>query len=347
MLLPTVSIIIPAYNEEAIIERVLRAVLEQATEGVEIIVIDDGSTDGTSDVCARLEVRLMRLSENGGPAHARNLGARMATGELLLFLDADTCLRPGMLAKIMAAFDRDPALEGLIGAYDDRPAAPGVLSQYRNLLHCFIHRTAHREASTFWSGCGAIRRDVFFEYSGFDERYRRPSIEDLEFGYRLHRAGRKVLMDPEIQVKHLKRWTFPSMLETDVMHRGVPWTELILREGFMPDDLNLGMRQRLSVVGVYGAILLAVLCLVVQLPQRYLLLFAAVLLLATVLAINKDFYRFLYVRRGLRFTVQAAALHLLFYFYNGAAFGVGVVCWMHRSGPIGRLRRRLVEIFTH
>jgi hypothetical protein len=110
-----------------------------------------------------------------------------------------------------------------------------------------VHQQARREACTFWSGCGAIRRGAFLEHGGFHESYERPAIEDIELGYRLHQAGRKMILDPSVQVKHLKRWTFWNLLKSDIVDRGIPWTELILRDKRMPNDLNLQLSQRVSV----------------------------------------------------------------------------------------------------
>jgi hypothetical protein len=114
-------------------------------------------------------------------------------------------------------------------------------------MHCFVHQNGKRKASTFWSGCGAIRRTVFLEHGGFCESYQRPAIEDIELGYRLTRAGHKVILDKSLMVTHLKRWTFWNLLKTDIVDRGIPWTELILRDRFLPNDLNVQIGQRLSV----------------------------------------------------------------------------------------------------
>ena len=132
------------------------------------------------------------------------------------------------------------------------------LSQYKNLMHCFVHQNAESEASTFWSGCGAIRREVFLAMSGFDaSSYTRPAIEDIELGYRMRRAGRRILLDRDLRVKHLKKWTFWGLLKTDVLDRGIPWTELILRDHKMPNDLNLQISQRVSIGLVYLMLLYA------------------------------------------------------------------------------------------
>ena len=155
---------------------------------------------------------------------------------------------PSTLERVVrVAFFEDRELDALIGSYDDDPSSQDFLSQYRNLMHCFVHQTGRRDAFTFWSGCGAVRRDLFLQCSGFDERYRRPAIEDIELGYRMAAEGRKMILDPDLQVKHLKRWTFWGLVKTDVLDRGIPWTELILRDQQMANDLNLQLSQRVSV----------------------------------------------------------------------------------------------------
>jgi hypothetical protein len=239
--------VIPAYNAGAHLGQCLEALSLARGSSHEIIVVDDGSTDGSKEIAARYAVRVLSGGERRGPAFARNLGARAALGELLLFIDADVCVHPDTLATIQCAFDGDPALDALIGSYDCHPRSPDFLSQYRNLMHAWTHQTAHAEASTFWSGCGAIRRSVFLEHAGFSESYGRPAIEDIELGYRLARAGRKIALDRSLQVTHLKRWTFLNLVKTDILDRGIPWTELILRDRCMPNDLNLQLSQRVSV----------------------------------------------------------------------------------------------------
>jgi hypothetical protein len=123
-----------------------------------------------------------------------------------------------------------------------------------------VHQTSRSEASTFWSGCGAIRRRVFLEFSGFNELYERPAIEDIELGFRLVQAGRKIALDHTVLVRHLKRWTFWNLVKTDILDRGVPWTELILRDRRMPLDLNLQLSQRISVAIAFLLFFVATMC---------------------------------------------------------------------------------------
>lgn len=243
-----ISVVMPAYNGAGHLRRSLKALAASTVRPWEILVVDDGSTDDTHDVAESFGARVLKVAGPNGPAEARNIGALATTGEIVLFIDADVCVAPDTLQRIVKSFEKDPALCAVIGAYDSFPSAPDFLSQYRNLMHSFVHGSHAREVPTFWTGCGAIRRDIFLGHGGFSIGYRRPAIEDIELGYRLSRSGCRIFLDPEIQVTHLKQWTLAGLLKTDILYRGIPWTELILRDRNMPNDLNLEMGQRISVV---------------------------------------------------------------------------------------------------
>jgi glycosyltransferase involved in cell wall biosynthesis len=243
----TISVVIPAYNSEKELASVLQRLAQSTYPAFECIVVDDCSTDDSIRVALEYGVTVVNAPRRAGPAAARNRGASTASGDVLLFLDSDVCVHSDTLGRIASAFRMDPSLAALIGSYDDEPDAADFISQYRNLMHHFVHQTGRESASTFWSGCGAVRRHVFHDISGFDESYDRPAIEDIELGYRLLKSGYRVLLDHDLTVKHLKRWTFWDLVRTDICARGIPWTELILRDRHMPNDLNLQLSQRVSV----------------------------------------------------------------------------------------------------
>lgn len=245
-----ISVVVPSYNGGTQLDECLNAISRLATAPCEVILVDDGSTDDSIQRAAARGFRTLATPGRMGPAVARNIGAQAATGDVVFFLDADVCVHADAIDRLTAAF-ADPSVDGVIGSYDDDPSSRDFLSQYKNLMHCFVHQHARSEASTFWSGCGAIRRDVFLSMSGFDASYKRPAIEDIELGYRMRRAGKRILLDRDLRVKHLKKWTFWGLLKTDVLDRGIPWTELILRDQKMPNDLNLQISQRVSIGLVY------------------------------------------------------------------------------------------------
>ena len=252
-----VSVVIPAYNAEEQLRQCLEAIRAGVRQPFELIVVDDGSKDGTWAMAERFGARVLSTEGRTGPAFARNLGAKEATGNIIFFIDADVCVHRNTIERVENAFEHDATLDALIGSYDFEPSSRDFLSQYRNLMHSFVHQKGSEQASTFWSGCGAIRRAVFLDHSGFSVEYERPAIEDIELGYRLIRANRKIMLDHELLVKHLKHWSFWKIIKTDIMDRGIPWTELILRDKSMPNDLNLQLSQRVSVALVFVLIALA------------------------------------------------------------------------------------------
>ena len=246
-----ISVVIPVYNSADQLRSCLEHLRNSTFTDFETIVVNDGSTDASAAVAKEFGATVLDTGRRSGPAYARNLGASKAAGEILFFIDADVCVYPHTVARVHANFQQDPELDAVIGSYDDLPEAQDFLSLYRNLMHCYVHHQSRREACTFWSGCGAVRKPVFQKYSGFDESYGRPAIEDIELGYRMRRDQHKMVLDTSILVKHLKRWSFFNLVKTDILDRGVPWTELILRDRFLPNDLNLQLSQRVSVALVF------------------------------------------------------------------------------------------------
>lgn len=314
-----ISIIIPVHNAGDDLRRCLQGISASDAPPFEVIVVADGYSDGSWQAADEFGARVVFLAQCRGPARARNLGARAASGELLLFIDSDVVVSPEAVGMVAGAFRHDPGLAALFGSYDDQPSAGNFLSQYKNLFHHYVHQSAGEDASTFWSGCGAVRRDVFEELSGFSEDYDRPSIEDIEFGCRLKRRGHRIRLLKGLRVKHLKRWGVVSLLRADFLYRALPWSLLILREGRMPNDLNLKTSTRLSVATVY--LLTASLLLGMHQPKWLILAVPCILAL---LAFNHDLYRFFMDKRGFAFALVAVPWSWFYFFYSGLAFSLAL-----------------------
>jgi hypothetical protein len=326
----TLSVVVPIWNAGEFLPRVLPPLVAALREKrvAEVIAVDDGCSDDSVQQCEAAGVRVVTSGGRLGPAGARNVGGRVATGDALLFLDADVVMHDDVPARVTAGFDARPDVVALFGAYDDRPAAPGVVSQYRNLLHHYVHLVNAGEASTFWAGCGAVRRAAFLSVGGFDEqRYRVPSIEDVELGGRLRATGGKIVLDSQIQGTHLKHWTFASMVRTDVLRRALPWGRLLQSKPQSGAVLNVSMGERLraALAIVLGATLVA------GLFRRSLLGPAAELLVVAAL-VNARFYLLVGTRAGAGTAVAAFFLHQLYYVYGSATFAWCVVeKWLGRA----------------
>ena len=315
----SISAIVPAHHAGETFARTLRSLLQTAPSPDELIVVADGSAEAAGQA-RQLGARVLHVVERRGPAFARNLGAAHARGDLIVFIDADVLVPPDFFGRIAAFFENEPDVGAVIGSYDDDPEARNFLSQYKNLLHHFIHQEGRVEASTFWGACGAIRRSVFLSLGGFDERIPRPAMEDVEFGSRLRRAGHGIRLAKALQVKHLKSWGAWSLLTTDVFARAVPWTELVLRDRRMINDLNLRVPYRISVALVF--VLLAALIAALMRPEWLAIGGGAAVALV---ALNLPLYRFFSRKRGRWFALRAVAWHWFSYAYSGAGFALGVL----------------------
>ena len=317
---PHISVVVPVHDGGPQLGRCLDALLASSYAAREIVVVDDGSTDGSAARARERGVEVLRLDSRSGPAAARNHGARNARGSVLLFVDADVVVRRDTLSRVAALMRERPRAAAVFGSYDDAPSEENFVSQYKNLLHHFVHQRSRTRAETFWAGCGAVRREAFAAVGGFDaEKFTRPSVEDIELGYRLREGGFEIVLDRELQVTHLKRWTLVSLLRADIFCRALPWSRLMLERGRVVNDLNLRAADRVSAGLVGGAVALAFLSYF----SIFFLLVAAAALLGVV-ALNLPLLRFFARRRGARFAAGAFAMQCLYYFYSGTVF---VLCW--------------------
>jgi GT2 family glycosyltransferase len=329
------SVIVPAYRNAGELSQCISALRAAATPDTELIVVDDASEDDVSSTAANLGARVLRLPRNAGPAAARNYGARYARGQILFFVDADVVVRDSAIGRIRTTLDYRGEIAAVFGSYDSRPAAPGLVSQYRNLLHHFVHQTGKADAATFWAGCGAVRRLAFERVGGFDERrFPRPSIEDIELGYRLRRAGYRIFFDESLQSTHLKRWTLRSIIRTDIIYRAIPWSRLIFESGEALDYLNVQASQRAS-VALTG---LGSLFLLTSPLHLELLMMLALVCVAAVIFINRDLYAFFWRARGTFFAAACVPLHLLYFVCCGVGYQYAWVLSMLQSA-VARLGR--------
>jgi cellulose synthase/poly-beta-1,6-N-acetylglucosamine synthase-like glycosyltransferase len=312
-----ISIVIPVYNGGAKFGRCLTALGQSDYPDWECIVVDDGSTDNSPELARKFGTILLCTERpQSGPAAARNLGVSVTDGDVLFFIDSDVLIKPETLTQVAKLMSYPNAPAACIGSYDDQPTEPNFLSQYRNLLHHFTHQKSNQEAATFWGACGAIDRHLFHSMGGFNNSYTRPSIEDIELGYRISAKGHRITLAKHIQVSHMKRWTAVNMLQTDIRDRAIPWARLIINQETVLDDLNLTSSQRVS----SAASLVGTLALAVSFFLPWTAVLAGLMGLLLIV-LNYPFYQFLIKKRGLIFLLMVLPWHWLYFVYSGLTFG--------------------------
>jgi hypothetical protein len=330
--------VVPIHGRGDLLEPCLDAIGGLEPPPDEVVVVADGEDPALLEHVERRGFRLLCIPDRAGAAAARNVGAASTSGELVLFIDADVVVPRDTIDRVSRVFDARPGIAAVFGSYDDHPPEPGLVSRFKNLLHHWTHQRSTESVSTFWTGCGAIRRAVFMELGGFDPHQR--WLEDVDLGYRLQAAGERVVLDRSLQVTHLKRWTLPVLAVSDICHRALPWSKLAVRYRRPLRELNGDVRGRTS-VGLAGVVPLFLVAGAVLEPW---LAAGAAAALAALLAINLDFYRLLLRRGGPPLMVGGFALHWLSLLAGGSAYALGSIWWRLLGARPLQSRGRLTDV---
>ncbi len=223
----TIDVVIPAHDSSSTLLRCIESLQDTRFPFSRVIVVDDGSITPVTYCTEAIPFTLVRLPISIGPAAARNVGARHGSADLILFLDSDVMVSPSLPFLIQGEFSRNKVLDACVGTYDREPSCVKQVSLFRNLLHAYTHEASEGTIDSFWGACGTVRREVFASVNGFDPTFVKPSIEDVELGYRMVRHGASIRLINTLKIKHLKVWTLSGMIKTDMLFRARPWARLI------------------------------------------------------------------------------------------------------------------------
>ncbi len=324
----SITIVMPAFNAAAYLERSLPPLIAMRARGEvsDVIVVDDCSTQASNvETAERLGATVIKMPRNGGPGAARNFACQRITSEIVWFVDADVIAHesgPVIIRKAMS----DDTVVAVFGSYDDKPPGANFASQYKNLIHRYYHQRGKSEASTFWAGCGAVRRSSCLSVGGFNRKlYRRPSIEDIDLGHRLLDSGGRILLLHDLLGTHLKYWTIAEVLRTDIFQRAIPWSRLMLNSKRKIDDLNVASGEKLRAV-LAGLWLVSLLTL----PLAFVFppVAVAFALMSIVVAVaNRALISFFVRARGIWFALQAVLYHQIYYCYSATVYAL---CWAER-----------------
>lgn len=226
----TISVIIPCYNAAKTLQACVVSVLKTNFSNLEILLVDDLSTDSTPDIISNLcdefpkKIRSVKQVTRGGPSRARNSGADKATGNYLFFLDSDTIMARDALENFSRRIN---SADAVVGIYEAEPLNPGIVSRYKAYLnHYFFSRRGIIPYEVFDSSRAGIKTDIFRELGGYNTSLKwGMDFENEELGYRIIKKY-KMVLDPSIHVGH----HFPGFvgLTKTYFKRVAQWMEFFM-----------------------------------------------------------------------------------------------------------------------
>ncbi len=215
---PLVSVVIPVHDGGAVLARCLDTVMASSYPDVEVIVVDDRSSDDPQSVARSRGCRFMRLQQGHGAAAARNAGARAARGQLLLFIDSDVMIPVDAVERTVQHLSASPRVCGLSAIYTAVAGAPGMVSRYLNFKTHHFQVSLPPSPDTVYSAYLALWRRCFEAVGGFDEAQAYVAADDLVLGLQLAEAGCCLEFSVEIQVTHHKRLSVAGLVEFEYRH---------------------------------------------------------------------------------------------------------------------------------
>ena len=298
------SVIIPSYNSKRTLPRTVESVLNSDYKDFEIIIVDDCSEEKVEDyISAAANVKIIRNGSQRGPAYTRNLGAREARGDMLVFLDSDIYVKKDTLSRLKRGFEENGP-DSITGIYDARMPHDDFLSNYFNLRIRRGYLTMPEDTEACNAALLAVKKDVFKKVGAFDPGYKAASIEDIEFGRRFVSAGYKPALDKELSVVHDKRMTLKAILKNDFFRPADRVTFILNAKGFG----DVFKQRRFSYVSLGQLVATALtpffwISLLASFFNIYLLPVAAALLLICAY-LNRDWLFYFYWERGLAFSLK-------------------------------------------
>lgn len=323
-----ISIIIPVHNGAETLKTCLKAVFHSDSPLVEVILVDDASSDATVEIAKKFPCKIVSMEKQSGPSVARNLGAEQAKGDILFFMDADVAVLKDTVKRGAFLLTSHPDFDAVIGSYTAETPVPNFTSRYKNYLHHYTHQHSVGEVSTFFTACGVIRKSVFQSLKGFDESITTTALEDVDLGYRIAKLGHKVLLDGTLQVTHLKRYSQKSLLRSDLIGRAIPYTKLMLKYHIFKGELSTGLNNVLSVFLIFTLLLVMAWMLISKssVPRGLGLIICIYLL-----HLNWNFYSFLYHKAGVSFAIRGIFMQWWGYLYSGVGLVLGVISYLFKQ----------------
>lgn len=317
---PLTTVIVPNYNHAASLPACLAAIQRQTYSPLEVVMVDDASTDDSVRIAESAGVTVLRNDRNAGPATTRNRGAEWASGEYLFFVDSDGALAPDAVANAVALFEADPGLGAVCGIEAAEPlSSDGRVENYRALQHYYWCIASEGDVSFLFSAVCAVRATVFAEVGPFNPALR--WTEEVDYGDRLARRYRMVSTSSVVARMDFDRRL--TVLLRKFFHRVRCRVPLYARRRRFAQGYETAPRAYSSLAAALAA---ATAPLAVVLGPAWLAVPSV--LLAGSLACDAGMYRFVLSRRGPLYTLYFAGVHLLVNLTIVGGVAAGALQWL-------------------
>jgi glycosyltransferase involved in cell wall biosynthesis len=325
---PELSVIVAAYNAAETIEACLSSIRRSLWREYELIVVDDGSRDGTLSLAERYADRVVRQEKNQGRFQARQSGMQEAQSSILVNVDSDVVVFPDTLRKIRDFFLSHPEAHAVTGLLSKEHPNPNFASQYKNLYMHYRFRGLPERVTFLYGSLFAIRKDWSSSF--------KPRVEiadDTAWGQELVRQGLRICLLRDLEVVHLKKYSFVSWLKNDFR---IPydWARIFWRyRGWRQIGRNRTGFAHASVAQIAclflaPAFVLAALLAVLVSWALPVAVFSGFMWLV----LNSRFFYFLAAQKGPLFLLEAVFATLLDHLVMGAGVLAGFLsCWAGRA----------------
>jgi radical SAM protein with 4Fe4S-binding SPASM domain len=275
----------------------------------EIIIVDDASRRKVEDyITINPRIKIIRNDINRGPAYSRNAGAKISKGDILLFIDSDIYIRENALLVIDEGF-KEEKMSALVGRYNTTCLYRDFFSNYYNLR--IIKSSDDQKFDFGHAAIYAIRKVIFTKAGGFDTKYRRASVEDVEFGIRLFSLGYKAKVLNELSVVHDKKMTFWSLLINDFI-RSADRVEFILSLKQIKNIIQKRRFNQNSIEQLFPILLAPLFWMTMILGfTKHCYYFVAILFALLFVHLNRGSLLFIYRKKGLLFYLKSAGFYLI------------------------------------
>jgi glycosyltransferase involved in cell wall biosynthesis len=305
-----ISFVIPMYNGEKTIAKTLESLKSVDYDDFEVIVVDDCSTDSSVEIVKKFNCQLVRADKKLGAALARNVGVENSKGDLIFFIDADILVYPDCAKRVAKTFEENQDVVAVVGVLSKDNPYSNFSSQYKNFHMHYYMKNMPRYISCVYTSVTAIRRDTFKKVGFFDSKTCRvcnASVEDIDLGQRISDAGFKIMLDPELQVVHMRNFTLRALISND-FRRAIDWSLLFLQKSGLKRSIHDGVFAYLPVSAIIGTIispfiLLSILLFFISMNKLFFGLF--IILSMIFIFLNFSFLKFVKQEKGLQFFIKS------------------------------------------